>query len=73
MRHWRLEVEELLPLGDWILSIYRFHGKGRYTGIEGEAEMFHVFRFEDGLMVESRMFFSREQALRAAGIDPGIG
>ena len=48
LERWHLEVEDLTSLGDWILSVYRFRGKARYTGIEADLKMFHVFRSRTG-------------------------
>jgi ketosteroid isomerase-like protein len=70
---WDLQLETLIPASDRILSISRLRGKGKHTGITVDMELFQVWTFKDGLVIEQRGFFDREQAFAAAGIDPGEG
>ena len=66
---WSVDLEELTPSGDHILSVCRLNTKAKHSGIEQDIEFFQVWRFKDGLAIEQRAFFNREQALEALGID----
>jgi len=68
---WHLDVEEFIRSGDKLLAVVRLTGKARHTGIEMAIDLFQVFTFKDGLMIEQRGFLNREQAFEVAGIDPG--
>ena len=68
--NWHLELEEIVRAADHILAVVRLHATARHTGIEQNIELFQVFTYRDGLVVEQRAFFDRGQALDAAGIDP---
>jgi ketosteroid isomerase-like protein len=65
----RVEVEELVPLdADCVLSVFRFHVEGAASGIAGDDEGFHLLRFSDGMLRSCRVFRSRGDALKAAGL-----
>ena len=58
-----------LPTGDEVaVSVTRHRGRGRESGIEMDFEVFYVQRGRDGKLARLEMFFSREQALEAAGL-----
>ena len=54
--------------GDVVVSITRHRGRGRESGIEMDFEVFYVHRLRDGKLARLEMFFSRAQALEAAGL-----
>jgi len=68
----RLELVPVvyIDLGDSliVLGASRIHGRG--SGIELETEVAQVLTIERGLVAHERDFFSWEDALRAAGLDP---
>ena len=52
-----------------VLGGSRLHGRG--SGIELETEVAQLLRIERGLVARERDFFSWDDALRAAALDPG--
>jgi ketosteroid isomerase-like protein len=65
----RLELGELTPIDDErVLTTQRFHGHFRKTGIELDAPWASVITVRDGLMVEAVGYFTKGQAMRAAGV-----
>ena len=65
----RMELVEVLDAGaDVYVSTTRHRGHGRESGIEMDFNVFYVHRLRDGKLARLEMFFSREQALEAAGL-----
>jgi ketosteroid isomerase-like protein len=65
----RLDLIEIIDVSDDVLvSVIRHRGRGRESGIEMDWQVFYVHRVRDGKMARMEMFFSREQALEAAGL-----
>jgi ketosteroid isomerase-like protein len=73
-RQWedfRLDLVEVIDVGDDVLvSETRHRGRGRESGIEMDFPVFYVHRNRDRRLARMEMFFSREQALEAAGAPP---
>jgi ketosteroid isomerase-like protein len=72
-RQWEdfeLELVEVIDIDDdTLVSVTHQHGRGRDSGIEMDFEVFFVTRGRDGLIAKMEMFFSREQALKAVGLE----
>ena len=65
----RMDLVEIIDAGDEVaVSVTRHRGRGRESGIEMDFEVFYVQRGRDGKLARVEMFFSREQALEAAGV-----
>jgi ketosteroid isomerase-like protein len=65
----RLEPEELIAIDDErVLSTHRFRGHFRTTGIELNGPWAAVITVRDGLMVEAVGYFTKAQAMKAAGV-----
>ena len=65
----RMDLIEIIDAGDEVaVSVTRHRGRGRESGIEMDFEVFYVQRGRDGKLARLEMFFSREQALEAAGL-----
>ena len=65
----RMDLIEIIDAGDEVaVSVTRHRGRGRESGIEMDFEVFYVQRGRDGRLARIDMFFSREQALAAAGV-----
>jgi ketosteroid isomerase-like protein len=65
----RMDLIEIIDAGDEVaVSVTRHRGRGRESGIEMDFEVFYVQRGRDGKLARMEMFFSREQALEAAGL-----
>ena len=67
----RMDLLEIIDVGDDVyVTATRHRGRGRESGIEMDFEVFYVSRSRDGKLARMEMFFSREQALAAAGPAP---
>ncbi len=67
---WTFDLSELVPSDDQIVTMSIWRPKAGHSGLEFEREIWQVWTFKDGLAVEQRMFFTREEAFRVAGTDP---
>jgi ketosteroid isomerase-like protein len=71
-RQWedfQLDLVELIDVSDdTVVSVSRHRGRGRESGIEMDFRVFYVHRLRDRKLARMEMFFSREQALEAAGL-----
>jgi ketosteroid isomerase-like protein len=64
----RSEPEAYFDLGDQTLAFSVFHGRGRQSGAEVAMPIAHVARWRDGLIVWTKSYGSREDALSDLGI-----
>ena len=64
----RLEPEELLDLGDWLLATVHARGHGSGSGVAVGETVFQLFRLRKGLVVWQQDFIGRDEALEAAGL-----
>jgi ketosteroid isomerase-like protein len=65
----RLDLTEVLDVSDDLyVAVTRHRGRGRESGVEMDFEVFYVHRLCDGKLARLDMFFTREQALKAAGL-----
>ncbi len=60
---------ELLDGGDRVFVPIRLTARGKETGIEVEQRMFMVWTVRGGKAIRLEAFASREEALKAAGLD----
>jgi uncharacterized protein len=78
--YWRAEAEDFLELGDYVVVLAIYHGRGKGSGVEIRQEGAHVFKLREGKVVRLEIFASRDRALdsvRAALADeqpaaPGV-
>jgi hypothetical protein len=63
-----LEPEELLDLGERLISVTRISGHGSGSGVPVNQFLFQVFTFRRGLVAKQEDFGSREEALEAVGL-----
>jgi ketosteroid isomerase-like protein len=63
--NWRAEPEEYVELGDYVVVLGRYHGKGRGSGVEIQQEGAHVFRLRDGKVIRLEIFASRARAIES--------
>ena len=60
--------QEWVDAGDRVATRLRHHGRGRESGLEIDAELYHqVVTFRDGTIVRIEYFASWDEALAAAG------
>ncbi len=65
----RLKPQEWVDAGDRVATRLRHHGKGKGSGLEIDAELYHqVATFRDGRMVRIEYFAEWTEALEAAGL-----
>jgi ketosteroid isomerase-like protein len=63
--HWRCEAEEYLEIGDHVVVLARYRGRGRGSGVEIHQEGAHVFILRGGKVVRLEIFATRERALES--------
>ena len=66
-RELRLELEELIPVGERIVAVFHQTGIGRTSGIRAELEAGHVWTMRNGKAVRLEVHMSSAEALQAAG------
>jgi ketosteroid isomerase-like protein len=65
----RVDLIEIIDVSDdVVVSVMRQRGRGRHSGIEMDFQVFFVNHARDGKLARMEIFFSREQALNAAGL-----
>jgi ketosteroid isomerase-like protein len=64
----RFVPEEVLDLGDTLLTTAVVRGTGSGSGVPVSAQLFQVARLRRGLVVWQRDFGDRSEALEAAGL-----
>jgi ketosteroid isomerase-like protein len=65
-----VDPTELIDAGDFVVAMIRVQGRGKESGIEVDTPVFpQVWTFRDGRPVKVVMYPSREEALRAAGVE----
>jgi ketosteroid isomerase-like protein len=57
-------VGAVIERGDRLLYPVGMHGRGRVSGVELDAEIFHLAAMRDGLVVRIEGFTEREPAMR---------
>jgi ketosteroid isomerase-like protein len=62
---WRAEAEEFIELGDYVIVLATYHGRGKESGIEISQEGAHVFKLRDDKIVRLEIFASRERAIES--------
>jgi ketosteroid isomerase-like protein len=68
--HWRIEAEDYLELGDHVVVLTRYHGRGKGSGVEIHQPGAHVFELRDGKVVRLEIFADRERAIESVGSRP---
>jgi ketosteroid isomerase-like protein len=64
----RFEDETFFNLGEHTLAFCVVHGRGRRSGAEVAMPVAHVARWRDGLMVYSKVYVQRGEALSDLGV-----
>jgi ketosteroid isomerase-like protein len=65
-----LEPAYMLDLRDCLLFLGFWRNRARASAVELEQEFAQLITVRDGLVTRDRAFFSWEEGLRAAGLDP---
>ena len=64
------DVDELIDAGDQVVAMSRLVARSRTTGIELEQGVAMVWTLRDGLAIRLDPYATREDALRAVGLEP---
>jgi ketosteroid isomerase-like protein len=62
-----IELEQIVGSGDRLVSIHRFRGKGRYSGIEDGGRYAYLWTFQDGKVIHFVSFRDSADAIEAMG------
>ena len=62
------EIDELLDAGDKVVGMQRWTGTGGGSGLSVELEEVMVLTFENGKVIEGKIYPDRASALEAAGL-----
>jgi ketosteroid isomerase-like protein len=62
-------IEAVDAPGDRVLQWARQRASGAVSGVPFEGDLFQVWRLRDGVPVRMEMFFDREKARAAAGLE----
>jgi ketosteroid isomerase-like protein len=63
-----VSIERIEDLGDRVLALGTFHGRGRESGVAASVEVAWLGTIRDGLVVRLRTFAKWDEALEAAGL-----
>jgi ketosteroid isomerase-like protein len=66
----RFEVDELVDAGDRVVAVSRLVARSRTTRLEFEQDVAMVWTLRDGRATRLDPYATREEALRAAGLEP---
>jgi ketosteroid isomerase-like protein len=66
--HVRLDVTEMLDLGDTVLVLAMTRALGDSSGVQFEQLMAYAYEFEDGMARRVRSYHDPERAFQALGV-----
>ena len=64
----RTEVSDITVAGDRTVGRLLWHVRARHSGIESDLELWFANRLVDSQLIEQRFFWTRAEALTAAGV-----
>jgi ketosteroid isomerase-like protein len=67
---WELEPAYILDLGDRLLCLGSFRGRGQASDVKLEQEYAQLVTLREGLVTRDEGWLRWEEGLRAAGLDP---
>ena len=65
---YRIEIDDLIDVGERVLVVVREFGRRKDTEFELEQRSYHVWTLKNGKVVRHDSFFERSDALEAAGL-----
>src|SRR3954453_3063467 len=65
---WMEAVELIDAGGDTVVTVERYGGRARLSGVETDQTEVEVFTIRDGKIARGREYATREKALEAAGL-----
>jgi ketosteroid isomerase-like protein len=63
-----IELEQIVGTADRLVSIHRFRGKARHSGIEAEGRYAYLWTFRNAKVIHFVSFRDPAEALEAAGL-----
>lgn len=67
--YYATDLLETLDAGPCVVAAYRFHARGRYSGVSVERDAVYVYRFRGAKIDCVEIFGTRAEALKAAGLE----
>jgi ketosteroid isomerase-like protein len=64
----RADIEEIADAGDWVTTLTHWRGSGAGSGASVDLREVIGWRFQDGLVIEGRVFASWEEGLETVGL-----
>jgi ketosteroid isomerase-like protein len=68
-RNPQFDVEELIDAGDLVIASTVMHGRGSASGADVTDVYVFVYKLRDGLIVEGWEYRTRQEALKAVGLE----
>src|SRR6478752_3762926 len=65
----RFDVEELIDVGDLVIASTVMRGQGSASGADVTDAYVFVYKLRDGLIVEGWEYRTRQEALKAVGLE----
>jgi uncharacterized protein len=63
--YWRVEVHDYLEIGDHVVVLATYRGRGKGSGAEVNQPGAHVFELRDGKVVRLEIFADRQRAIES--------
>ena len=64
----KVEPFELIDAGEDVVAVVRFGGRAKLSGVETDLTFAVVYTIRDGKIARGREYWTREEALEAAGL-----
>ena len=66
--NWRIDLEEVVEVGDRVFTSQRVHGDGKGSGVPTDQQVYSVITIRDGRILRIEDHLDRDAALEAAGM-----
>ena len=63
------DPQEFIESGDEVVVLVQLHARGKNSRFEIEEDMADIFKFDDGKIVQLRLYVDRGVALRGGGLE----
>ena len=62
---WRAKADDFLEIGDYVVVLASYYGRGKGSGVEIRQEGAHVFKFRDSKVIRLEIFATRAKAIES--------